>query len=375
MPVNRSVRPGTSTNWATAFDRRPIFPIVPGGGVFSIAGMCRVSLSALWLISVPDDATPDVQAPSTESARIAFASHRDGNWEVYVTDADGRNQTRLTRRNGHTRFPLWSPDRSQIAFATQVDDSVHGWELWVMNADGTDARRLCSGLVAKSGRAWSPDGKRIALTRSEGDNMDVYVVNVASGRLSRVTSSAGDDRDPAWSPDGSRMVFTSERDGNREVYVARADGSDVQRLTAHPSRDASPSWSPDGSRILFVSARTGTSELHLMSADGLDVEQLTSGAHSSTDLPRWSPDGAYVAFQIAEGSRYDIGLLRMRDRHQTVLVGTPDSDGSYTWSPDGTRLAYITGRSGAENLYVVNIESSRSTRITADWSLTPSWTR
>lgn len=340
-----------------------------------VASACAVCVAVLCLVSGSGTATPAAPPFSAESARIAFGSHRDGNWEVYVTDADGQNQTRLTRRNGHTRFPLWSPDRTQIAFATQVGGPGDGWDFWVMNADGSGARRLCSGLVGKSGREWSPDGRRIALTRSAGHNMDVYVVEVASGQLSRVTTAAGEDRDPSWSPDGAHIAFTSERDGNREIYVARTDGGDVQRLTNDPAKDASPAWSPDGSRILFVSARTGTSELHLMTTDGLQVEKLTSGAYASSDVPRWSPDGSYVAFQIAEGSRYDIGLLRLHDRQQTVLVGTPHNDGSYTWSPDGTRLAYISGRSGAENLHVIDVESYRSTRITATWSLTPSWTR
>ena len=112
-----------------------------------------------------------------------------------------------------------------------------------------------------------------------------------------------------------------------------------------------------------------------MTAEGLQVEKLTSGAHVSSDVPRWSPDGSRVVFQIAEGSRYDIGLLRLRDRQHTVLVGTPHNDGSYTWSPDGTRIAYISGPGGSENLHVIDVESRRSTRITRTWSLTPSWTR
>lgn len=338
-----------------------------------VASAWVVCGAVLWLLSGTGNAEPE-PFPA-DSARIAFGSHRDGNWEVYVTDADGRNQTRLTTRNGHTRFPLWSPDRTRIAFATQVNERGDGWDFWVMSADGTGARRLCSGIVGKSGRDWSPDGRRIALTRTDAGNMDVYVVEVATGRLTRLTTAAGEDRDPAWSPDGAHIAFTSERDGNREVYVARSDGGNARRLTDDPTKDSSPVWSPDGSRILFVSARTGTPELHSMKADGLGVEKLTSGAHSSSDVPRWSPDGSRIAFQIAEGSRYDIGVLRLRDRQQRVLVGTPHNDGSYTWSPDGTRLAYISGPGGAETLHVVDVESSRSTRITTTWSLTPSWTR
>src|SRR5687767_6548821 len=97
------------------------------------------------------------------ASSIAFASHRDGNWEIYVADRNGQNQTRLTRRNGHTRFPLWSPDRSQIGFATRRSEAAEGWEFWVMNADGTNPRRLISGLVGKSHREWSRDGRRVAV--------------------------------------------------------------------------------------------------------------------------------------------------------------------------------------------------------------------
>jgi len=81
-----------------------------------------------------------------DSPEIAFASNRDGNWEIYVTDAAGRSQTRLTRRDVQDRFPLWSPDGAQIAFGSQVDK---GWELWVMDANGARERRLFAPIIAK----------------------------------------------------------------------------------------------------------------------------------------------------------------------------------------------------------------------------------
>jgi Tol biopolymer transport system component len=138
--------------------------------VSRVANVCAVWGTIPWLLSGTGNAAPEPQPFPADSAKIAFGSHRDGNWEVYVTDADGRNQTRLTTRNGHTRFPLWSPDRTRIAFATKVGERGDGWDFWVMNADGTGARRLCSGLVGKSGREWSPDGRRIVpspLTRNQ----------------------------------------------------------------------------------------------------------------------------------------------------------------------------------------------------------------
>ena len=152
----------------------------------------RLFVATVCLVALGFRPSPDT------SAKIAFASHRDGNWEIYSMNADGSRQTRLTTRDVQDRFPLWSPDRSKIAFGSQVSS---GWELWVMNADGTVPRLLCKSIVAKAARQWSPDGKRIALTVSRDGNLDIYTVRADGGGLSRLTSSAGDDRDPSWSPD------------------------------------------------------------------------------------------------------------------------------------------------------------------------------
>lgn len=332
----------------------------------SFAGLCMIGLKA---------GEPHSTSASPDAQRIAFASHRDGNWEIYVADADGGNQTRLTRRHGHTRFPMWSPDRSKIAFVGQIGGQGDGWDFWVMNADGTNLRRMFAGVVAKSNREWSPDGKHIAVTANIEGNADIYLVDVAAARLTRLTSATAVDRDPSWSPDGARIVFSSERDGNSEIYVVRTDGSELRRITSDPSEDASPMWSPDGSQIVFVSRYPGASELHLVRPDGTGFERLTTGAHSSRDAPRWSPDGSHIAFQIADNRRYDIGLVRLRDRKQRVLVGTEHMDGSYTWSPDSRELAYISSRSGAETLNVMGIETNTTRQLTTSWSLTPHWAR
>src|SRR5215218_10017893 len=90
----------------------------------------RLCAGALCLMMLGGDPT-----------RIAFASNRDGNWEIYTSAPDGTDHTRLTRRGGQDRFPLWSPDRSKIAFGSETGS---GWELWVMNADGTSTRKLAT---------------------------------------------------------------------------------------------------------------------------------------------------------------------------------------------------------------------------------------
>jgi Tol biopolymer transport system component len=124
--------------------------ILSGAGCVIVAGLLATSPLAERAVAV---------APVASAPRIAFASERDGNWEIYAMDVDGGHQTRLTRRDPQDRFPLWSPDRSQIAFGSQVGGDH--WELWVMNANGTDPRSLATQIVAKGHRQWSHDGRRI----------------------------------------------------------------------------------------------------------------------------------------------------------------------------------------------------------------------
>src|ERR671913_509210 len=122
-----------------------------------------------------------------DASGIAFASRRDGNWEIYVVDAAGQPQ-RVTRRDVQDRFPVWSPDGTQIAFGSEV---AAGWELWVMDANGTRARRLASGIVAKSARGWCRDNRRLAFAAEANGNVDIYTVDVETASVTRLTSSAG----------------------------------------------------------------------------------------------------------------------------------------------------------------------------------------
>lgn len=311
------------------------------------------------------------RSSSDETLQIAFASHRDGNWEIYLTDPDGRNQTRLTNRDAQDRFPLWSPDRSRIAFGSQVG-GTH-WELWVMNRDGTKPRPLATNIVAKSYREWSHDGTRIVFAGSVDGNREILSVEVESGRVVRLTSTPGEDRDPSWSPDDSDIVFASTRNGNSEIYLMRADGSQLRRLTTHPDDDGQPTWSPDGSRIAFISTRDGDRDVYSMHPDGSGLERLTVGAHATKDMPRWSPDGSHLAVQAADRDNYDIELVRVTDNTRTSVAASRAFDGQYSWSPDGQRLAFISARDGFDAMYVTDLTGEHLVRLTGTLSLNPEW--
>jgi WD40-like Beta Propeller Repeat len=128
--------------------------------IWRLISLAAIGMSAVWLSLFARSAPAAGDPMSAASGDIAFASRREGNWEIYVMDKEGRNQNRLTRRDSEDRFPLWSPDRRHIAFASLVGAT---WELWVMHADAfidSSPSRLSSrqrDLLAKvQGRRSSP---------------------------------------------------------------------------------------------------------------------------------------------------------------------------------------------------------------------------
>jgi len=94
-------------------------------------------------------------------AKIAFASQRDGNWEIYAMNADGTNSIRLTQHSADDMYPSWSPDGRKIAFASMRDGN---WEIYVINANGTNLTNLTKHPSYDTNPSWSPRGTKIAFS-------------------------------------------------------------------------------------------------------------------------------------------------------------------------------------------------------------------
>jgi Tol biopolymer transport system component len=287
--------------------------------------------------------TADGQVQAVSNGKIAFVSERDGNEEIYVMNADGSNVQRLTFDPvGSPKSdvnPAWSPDGTRIAF---VSNRNGNYEIYVMNADGSNQQRLTSSSHSDLNPTWSPDGTRIAFATNRDTNglyygYEIYVMNTDGSNQQRLTYNSVDDVNPAWSPDGTRIAFATQRDGNYEIYVMNADGSNQQRMTSNTAVDGNPAWSHNGTRIVFVrNIGLYYSEIYIINAN---VCQECTGTPPID------------------------------------LSNSPSADFDPTFSPIGTKIAFVTNRDGNNEIYTMNPDGTGKTRVTNNTALDsePSW--
>ncbi|MEW5767596.1 MAG: DUF5050 domain-containing protein, partial [bacterium] len=242
-------------------------------------------------------------------------------------------------------------------------DAQGNQDIYIMNANGSGQTRLTTNPATDQNPSLSGDHRVVFSSERTGD-FEIWIMNDNGGGQTQLTNSAGGDYYPMLSPDGSKIVFYSSRDGNWEIYLMDDDGSNPIRLTNNLETDEDPCFSPDGSRIIFTSNRDGNEEIYIMNRDGTNQVNLTNNPGSNDSYPKFSPDGSKITFTSNRDGNNEVYIMDVDGSHQTRLTANTVWDGYSSFSPDGTRLAFLANRIGGWNIWTMNIDGSSQTQIT-----------
>jgi len=286
---------------------------------------------------------------------------------VWLIKIDGTNDRQITFGAEGEGSPRWSPDGNYISFTSSRPGKARGSQVWVLDRRGGEATQLTDVKGRLQGYEWSPDSKRLALLIGDPDpeseptpspapgasstprvpkpividryrfkqdvqgyllsgrHSYIYLFDVATKKLDRLTTSKWDESSPSWSPDGSRIAFTSnhiddpDRDPSGQVYVADAKpGATEKQLTPSSVRASrsKPEWSPNGKWIAFLDTDErkygaySMERLNLVPSDGSAppsrfkaAEDLDRGVSSA----RFNADGSYINFLVTDDrSQYPV---------------------------------------------------------------------
>jgi Tol biopolymer transport system component len=230
---------------------------------------------------------------------------------------------------------------------------------------------------------------RLAFSSQRDGNPEIYVISLAGGTLTRLTSNNSIDWLPDWSPDGNQIAHTSNRrEGNHDSWAMDGSGGRARLLVATAAWDDYPRWSPDGRRLaLATTARTqgiDNSEIHVLEANG-NLVRITQTV-AEDQWPDWSPDGRVIYTEGFKGtSNWDIYTSNADGTNRQLWLGGPTSDVQPAWSPDGQWVAFVrmshdlngNGQFDEEDAGDVWVARSNGTGLrqltSGVWAVTPTW--
>ncbi|HEY5629560.1 MAG TPA: hypothetical protein VIR16_08625 [Candidatus Limnocylindrales bacterium] len=270
-------------------------------------------------------------------------------------------------------------DIGRIAFAMTGPDGNN--DIYTARADGTGLRRLTTDPGFDACASYSADGRRIAFCSNRTGAFEIWAMDQNGGNQHAVTHLGGYATFPDYSPDGRKIVFDGDQGGdpNDEIYVVNArTGGDLRSLTSCAGYGPGcfndyPAYSPDGKKIAYIHADNTDADgnpvneqVWVMNADGSHKTQLTFDNQPHDQLPDWSPDGRKIAYEAGPSGAGRIFSMRADGRDQTQLTFGPGDDFGAAWSPDGREIAFVRNLGGGDRpVFVMNANGSNQHQLTA----------
>jgi TolB protein len=331
--------------------------------------------AAAWRAKRADYVVVGRVAPSTGGlVQLQFEMVNALNGQVVLSETVSAPQNAV--RNGAHRVADRVYEKltgTRGAFATRIAYvSVDGappnqrYQLLIADADGENARIAMQSTQPVMSPAWSPDGEWLAYVSFENRAAAIFVQRVRTGERRQVSARAGVNGAPSFSPDGRRLALTlSGSTGNLDIYVLDLGTQALTRITDDPAIDTEPAWSADAQTLYFTSDRGGGPQIYAAAAQaGARARRITFGV-SYAARARVSPDGRMLAIVTQEVSGFRVAAVDIASGQITPLSrGTLDESPSF--APNGAVLIYAGRDRGQGVLATISVDGQVSLRLKSD---------
>ncbi len=336
---------------------------------------------------------------------------RETNWddniyetEIWLADAQSGAIRQLTNGRKSSSAPAWAPDGKTLAFGSDREDKR---QIYLIDLAGGEAQKLTSGEESPGAFAWAPDGKSIAFTASDPKPEDLkerekkyaefdvidqdhrlshlFVVDVQSKAVRRLTKGAFTVGRFDWSPDSRQIAFDHRingdpaNSGSADISVVTVADAAVRKLVTQDAPDANPQWSPDGSRIAFETSMASQKffytnrRIAVIPSAGGAITVLSDQFDEDPSIVRWTPSGIF----FAASARTWAYLYRLDPSTKTVsrLAPTDRWIGSgFSLSADAETVAFVASDAATfPEIYVAPVKTMAPRKLTPSAEQVASW--
>jgi Tol biopolymer transport system component len=294
---------------------------------------------------------------------------------IYIKKIEDSAPVRLTFAQQDETHPVWSPDGQYIAFCQMIDARTpfQRFGIYIVPAAGGTPRKIAED---GEGVSWSPDGKTLALSGLPPDSGGIFLAALTTGKRTRLTRPEQYiDHYPVFSPDGQWIAFTRSVDWSAsELFVVRSRGATPQQLTFDRRPIYGEAWTADGKEIVFSSNRAGGGESLWRIPVAGGAPRRVSATLWGAYYPAISPQGgrglyteSYEDTNIysSDGSGFAGQFAPERFGTPKLLIASSRRDDSPNIAPTDGRIAFVSTRSGDEEIWIYDGSGGQLRQLTA----------
>jgi len=337
-----------------------------------------IAVVFIILSSCKKEAVVDM-TPIDAKGEVLFISRRIPNssdWQMFLMNADGRNQRAVSTNLVRCAPPILSNSGTKIAFTTY--DNNFYYNLYIIDIDGQNQKFLSKGKQFCGSPDWSSDDSRIVFVKNDnnaGGTYDIYSIKIDGSNEIKLTNQ-NDNFSPQYFRDNNSIIFSSSNNTWTGIYKMNIDGSNKQLLTPQSKSFGDPKISPNGNMISVTSNDWNGSQIFVMNSDGSNLKQITftvSSKYFDTGFPRdgncnsvWSPSGDKLAYVSYENGSPDIFTINSNGTGNKRLTNTPLRDENPIWAKDGNYIFFSSNRNPnvASQIYIMRTQGQLQTPLT-----------